>query len=116
MFQRKKKEPKIKEPRFKAIRDAYAITKSVKPWIGSLLIVIFVVVLATGVGIGLLVGHPYYFGFIALPMALLAALFIFSRFALAASFASVEGQMGAAASVLMGIRNGWTTTQAVAVN
>ena len=116
MFKRKKKEPKIREPRFKAIRDAYAITKSVKPWIGSLLIAIFIAVLATGVGIGFLVGHPFYFGFIALPLALLIALFVFSRIALAASFASVEGQMGAAASVLMAIRKGWTTTHAVAVN
>jgi hypothetical protein len=116
MFKRKKKERKIREPRFKAIRDAYAVTKSVKPWIGTLLIAIFVAVLGVGVGIGFVVGHPVYVGFIALPLALLASLFIFSRIALAASFASVEGQIGAGASVLMAIRKGWTTTPAVAVN
>jgi hypothetical protein len=116
MFKRKKKEPKIREPRFKAIRDAYSLTKSAKPWIGSILALIFVVVLAAGIGIGLAVDHPYYFGFISLPLALLASLFVFSRIALNASFASVEGQMGAAASVLMAIRKGWTTTPMVAVN
>jgi hypothetical protein len=116
MFKKKKKEPKIREPRFKAIRDAYSLTKSVKPWIGSVLALIFVVVLAAGIGIGFALGHPYYFGFISLPLALLASLFVFSRIALNASFASVEGQMGAAASVLMAIRKGWTTTPAVAVN
>lgn len=116
MFKRKKKERKIREPRFKAIRDAYAITKSVKPWIGTLLLAIFVTVLGIGIGIGVVVGHPVYVGFIALPLALLASLFIFSRIALAASFASVEGQIGAGASVLMAIRKGWTTTPAVAVN
>lgn len=116
MFKRKKKERKIREPRFKAIRDAYAVTKSVKPWIGTLLIAIFVAVLGIGIGIGFVVGHPVYVGFIALPLALLASLFIFSRIALAASFASVEGQIGAGASVLMAIRKGWTTTPAVAVN
>jgi len=116
MFKRKKKEPKIREPRFKAIRDAYAVTKSVKPWIGTLLIVIFVAVLGIGIGIGFLISHPVYVGFIALPLALLASLFIFSRIALAASYASVEGQIGAGASVLMAIRKGWTTTPAVAVN
>jgi hypothetical protein len=116
MFKRKKKAPKIREPRFKAIRDAYAITKSVRPWIGSLLIAIFIIVFATGVGIGFSVNRPYYGGFIALPLALLAALFIFSRIALAASYSTVEGQIGAGASVLMAIRKGWTTTPAVAVN
>jgi hypothetical protein len=58
MFKRKKKERKIREPRFKAIRDAYAVTKSVKPWIGSLLIAIFIVVLASGVGIGFSLNRP----------------------------------------------------------
>ena len=110
MFKRKKKEPKIREPRFKAIRDAYSLTKSDKPWIGSVLALIFVVVLAAGIGIGLVVDHPYYFGFISLPLALLASLFVFSRIALNASFASVEGQMGAAASVLMASRARWTRT------
>jgi hypothetical protein len=116
MFKRKKKTPKIREPRFKALRDAYAITKSVKPWIGTLLLLIFITVLATGIGIGFLAGHPFYFGFIALPLALLIALFVFSRIALAASYSTVEGQIGAGASVLMAIRKGWTTTPAVAVN
>lgn len=116
MFKRKKKERKIREPRFKAIRDAYAITKGVRPWIGILLFAIFFTVLATGIGIGFFVGHPFYFGFVALPLALLAALFIFSRIALAASYSTVEGQIGAGASVLMAIRKGWTTTPAVAVN
>ena len=116
MFKRKKKEPKIREPRFKAIRDAYSLTKSAKPWIGGVLALIFVVVLAAGIGIGFAFDHPYYFGFISLPLALLASLFVFSRIALRASFASVEGQMGAAASVLMAIRKGWTTTPAVAVS
>ncbi|MFM9150752.1 MAG: DUF4191 domain-containing protein [Candidatus Planktophila sp.] len=116
MFKKKKKEPKIREPRFKAIRDAYSLTKSVKPWIGSLLALIFITVLAAGVGVGFAIDHPYYLGFISLPLAALAALFVFSRIALGASFASVEGQLGAAASVLMAIRKGWTTTPAVAVN
>jgi hypothetical protein len=92
------------------------VTKSVKPWIGTLLVAIFVAVLGIGIGIGFLIGHPVYLGFIALPLALLASLFVFSRIALAASYASVEGQIGAGASVLMAIRKGWTTTPAVAVN
>jgi len=90
MFKRKAKEKKIKTPRFQTFRDAYAVTKQVKPWIGIALVAIFLVTLSIGVGIGFAVDHPVY--------------------------SSIEGQMGAGASVLMAIRKGWTTTPAVAVS
>ena len=117
MFKRKKsKEPKIKTPRFKTIRDAYAVTKSVKPWIGVVLIVTFLVVLAIGITLGFVFDHPVYGGFVTIPVAVLAAMFLFTRVAGSAAYANIEGQMGAGASVLMAIRKGWTTTPAVAVN
>lgn len=119
MFNRKKS-PKIakeaKEPRLKAVRDAYKVTKEVKPWIGASLIAIFVGVWAIGIGIGFIWGHPVYTAFISLPLAVLASLFFFTRIAGAAAYQSIEGQAGAGASVLMAIRKGWTTTPAVAVN
>ncbi len=43
--------------------------------LGTLLIAILLAVLGIGVGIGFLVGHPVYVGFIALPLALLAITF-----------------------------------------
>lgn len=117
MFKRKKsKEPKIKTPRFKTIRDAYAVTKSVKPWIGVVLIVTFLLVLAIGITLGFIFDHPVYGGFVTIPVAVLAAMFLFTRVAGSAAYANIEGQMGAGASVLMAIRKGWTTTPAVAVN
>ena len=117
MFKRKKsKEPKIKTPRFKTIRDAYAVTKSVKPWIGVVLIVTFLIVLAIGITLGFIFDHPIYGGFVTIPVAVLAAMFLFTRVAGSAAYANIEGQMGAGASVLMAIRKGWTTTPAVAVN
>jgi len=119
MFNRTKtpKAPKeAKEPRLKAVRDAYKIAKEVKPWIGASLIGIFVVVWAIGIGIGFIWGHPVYTAFISLPLAVLASLFFFTRIAGAAAYQSIEGQAGAGASVLMAIRKGWTTTPAVAVN
>jgi hypothetical protein len=112
----KKTEEKVKTPRFKEIRDAYKITKSVKPWIGALIIAIIVVVTAIAISIGLWGGHPIYAGFIGFPLSLLAALIVFTRIAGSAAYASIEGQIGAGASVLMAIRKGWTTTPAVAVN
>ena len=119
MFNRKKS-PKVakeaKEPRLKAVRDAYKITKEVKPWIGASLIGIFVAIWAIGIGIGFIWGHPVYTAFISLPLAILGSLFFFTRIAGSAAYQSIEGQAGAGASVLMAIRKGWTTTPAVAVN
>ena len=117
MFKRNKnKEAKIKTPRFKTIRDAYSVTKSVKPWIGLVLFATFIVVLAIGITLGFVFDHPVYGGFVTIPVAVLAAMFLFTRVAGSAAYANIEGQMGAGASVLMAIRKGWTTTPAVAVN
>jgi hypothetical protein len=68
-----------------------------------------------GIAIGIAIGHPIYVAFVSLPIALLAAMFFFTRQASTAAYSSIEGQIGAAASVLMAIRKGWTTTPAVAV-
>jgi hypothetical protein len=116
MFKKKSKEAKIKTPRFQTFRDAYKVTKSVKPWIGAVLAVIFVVVLIIGIALGIALGHPVYGGFVTIPLAALATMFIFTRVAGSAAYVSIEGQIGAGASVLMAIRKGWTTTPAVAVN
>jgi hypothetical protein len=116
MFKRKAKEPKIKKPRFQTFRDAYAVTKQVKPWISIALIATFLVTWAIGIGIGVAIGQPVYLGFVFLPIALLAAMLLFTRQAGSAAYVSIEGQIGAGASVLMAIRKGWTTTPAVAVS
>jgi len=117
MFNRKNKADKpYKEPRLKAVRDAYSVTKDVKPWIGASLAAIFLVIWVLGIGLGFIWGHPVYTAFISLPLAILGALFFFTRIAGAAAYQSIEGQAGAGASVLMAIRKGWVTTPAVAVN
>ena len=116
MFKRNKKNKEaVKTPRFQTFRDAYSVTKSAKPWIGLALLAVFLVVWAIGIGIGVALGHPIYVAFVSLPVALLAAMFFFTRQASTAAYSSIEGQLGAGASVLMAIRKGWTTTPAVAV-
>jgi hypothetical protein len=116
MFKKKKaKEPKIKKVRFQTFRDAYKVTKSVKPWIGAGIFGVFAITWAIGISTGIVIGHPIYLGFVTLPVAVLAAMFFFTRIASSAAYASIEGQMGAGASVLMAIRKGWVTTPAVAV-
>jgi hypothetical protein len=116
MFKKKSKEAKIKTPRFQTFRDAYKVTSSEKPWIGAALVAIFILVLVIGVALGVVLGHPVYGGFVTIPLAALATMFIFTRVAGSAAYSSIEGQMGAGASVLMAIRKGLTTTPAVAVN
>ena len=115
MFKRKAKEKKIKTPRFQTFRDAYNVTKVVKPWIPFALLGIFIATLLIGIAIGVALGHPLYFAFIFLPLSFLTTLLFFTRQAGTAAYSSIEGQMGAGASVLMAIRKGWTTTPAVAV-
>lgn len=112
----KNKEDKVKAKRFQEFRDAYSITKSVKPWIGLALAGIVVVGVAIAEVIGFATGHPIYAGILGLLTSLVAALIVFTRVAGSAAYASIEGQIGAGASVLMAIRKGWTTTPAVAVN
>jgi hypothetical protein len=116
MFNKKKTaEPKIKKVRFQTFRDAYSVTKSVKPWIGAGIFGVFAITWAIGISAGIAIGHPIYLGFVALPVAVLAAMFFFTRIASSAAYVSIEGQVGAGASVLMAIRKGWVTTPAVAV-
>jgi len=116
MFNKKKTaEPKIKKVRFQTFRDAYSVTKSVKPWIGAGIFGVVAITWAIGISAGIAIGHPIYLGFVALPVAVLAAMFFFTRIASSAAYVSIEGQVGAGASVLMAIRKGWVTTPAVAV-
>jgi hypothetical protein len=116
MFNKKKTaEPKIKKVRFQTFRDAYSVTKSVKPWIGAGIFGVFAITWAIGISAGIAIDHPIYLGFVALPVAVLAAMFFFTRIASSAAYVSIEGQVGAGASVLMAIRKGWVTTPAVAV-
>ena len=79
------------------------------------LIGVFFASWSIGIGIGFLLNEVIYWGFVFLPLALLITLFFFTRQAGTAAYASIEGQIGAGASVLMAIRKGWTTTPAVAV-
>jgi hypothetical protein len=77
---------------------------------------VFVPLWVIGIGLGAQFGRPGYAAFLTFPLALLGAFFYFTRMASSAAYASIEGEPGAAASVLMSIRKGWTVTPAVSVN
>jgi len=125
MFGRKKKEAAVttdknaaseKQSQLAVLKDAYKLVRKESPAGIIYSIFIFVVVLVAGIAFGKSIGHPIYLGLISLPLAFLIAFFLFTRFANTAAFASIEGQLGAGASVLMSIRRGFVTTPAVNVS
>jgi hypothetical protein len=116
MFGRKKKEKAAGGGQLQVVRDAFTLVRKENPSALLYLVITLVAVIALGVVVGVIVGHPVYFAILFIPIGVIAAFFLFTRFANSAAFASIEGQIGAGASVLMGIRKGFTTTAAVAVN
>lgn len=74
-------------------------------------------------GAGLLVALPVTFFFnwptallVAIPTALLASTYWFSRRAMKAAYKQIDGQPGAAAAVVQSLRSKWAVTPAVAVS
>ena len=123
MFGRKKKEKELlkdgapqKQSQLSVLKDAYKLVKNDSPIAILWCLLVFVLILGFGVIIGNNLGHPIYAGFLSTPLAFLAGFFLFTRFANTAAFSSIEGQIGAGASVLMSIRRGFVTTPAVNVN
>jgi len=123
MFGRKKKEKELlkdgapqKQSQLSVLKDAYKLVKNDSPIAILWCLLVFILILGFGVIIGNNLGHPIYAGFLSLPLAFLAGFFLFTRFANTAAFSSIQGQLGAGASVLMSIKRGFITTPAVAVN
>jgi hypothetical protein len=72
--------------------------------------------LAVLVVVGIVVGHPIYFAIFGVLAALLVGTTVFGRRATRSMYSQVEGQPGAAASVLQTMRGEWRVTPAVAFN
>jgi hypothetical protein len=124
MFGRKKKIEEApakgaapaKQSQLSVLKDAFKLVKNDSPLAIVWCLLVFVLIVVFGVIIGNNLGHPIYAGFLSAPLGFLAAFFLFTRFANTAAFSSIEGQIGAGASVLMSIRRGFVTTPAVNVN
>ena len=76
------------------------------------------IVAATGIGIivivvviGILTGTVAFLTPLGVLLGLAAAMFLFGRFAQSAQYATIEGQPGAAAAILQGMRGGWTASR-----
>ena len=107
-----------KQKWYKQVAETYRIAKGHTSNLGLKLFGIFVGVFAITIALGYATGNLAFFGILAFGLAILVTLFIFGRIAERAIFATVEGQLGAAASVLQSMppRSGFTTTPAVGVD
>ena len=97
------------------MRAVWGMTRAKDP---KLPLVVFgpaLAVLVVLVVVGIVIGHPIYFSILGVVLALLAGTTIFGRRATSSMYAQVEGQPGAAASVLQTMRGDWRVTPAVAI-
>ena len=81
------------------------------------------IILGSGVGIfvvavlvGLFTGLAAFLIPLGLLLGLLTTMILFGRFAQRAQYSAIDGQPGAAAAVLQGMRGNWTVTPAVTAN
>jgi len=96
------------------IKQAYSLTRKNDPRLPWILLIAFVVVAGLVELIGILLGSPIIFIPLAVLTGGLAALVIFGRRAQGSAYRQVEGQPGAAAWVLEGMRGDWRVTSGVA--
>lgn len=73
-------------------------------------------VLVAGVVVGLAIGRAATAVPLGFIVGLSVSMFLFGRYAQSAQYASIEGQVGAAAAVLQSMRGNWTVTPAIAAN
>lgn len=118
LFSRKPKPQKAKKTgRMKQIVEVFKMTRRNDPSVVWFMLLAFVGIIAIGLLIGLLINNIVTLMIIAIPLALLAAIFILSRRAERAAFSQIEGKPGAAGAALSVLRRGWILQeQPVAVN
>ena len=98
----------------KMIGQAYKLTRKNDPKLPWILLITFVLVATVVEVVGILFQAPLVFLPLAIVMGLLAALIVFGRRAQGSAYRQVEGQPGAAAWVLEGMRGGWKVDAGVA--
>ena len=97
------------------VRAVWSLTRKSDPRLPLVVLGPALAVLAVLVVVGVLIGHPIYLSILAVIGALLVGTTIFGRRATSSMYSQVEGQPGAAASVLQTLRGDWRVTPAVAI-
>ena len=98
------------------IIETYKFASSEISFLALRLLGVFAVVFGIIFAIGVAVDLPLFIGIFAFGTALLATTFYFGKIAESAAYSSIDGQVGAAASVLNALRGAWLVTPAVGVD
>jgi hypothetical protein len=96
------------------IKQAYSLTAKNDRKLPWLMLIAFVVVAGVIELLGIIFDSPFLFLPLAIITGVLAAMVIFGRRAQGSAYRQVEGQPGAAAWVLEGMRGDWRVTSGVA--
>jgi hypothetical protein len=96
------------------IKQAYSLTRKNDPKLPWVMLIVFVAVAAVVEVVGILLGSPFIFIPLAIILGALTALIVFGRRAQGSAYRQVEGQPGAAAWVLEGMRGDWQVSAGVA--
>ncbi|MEI6405740.1 MAG: DUF4191 domain-containing protein [Actinomycetes bacterium] len=98
------------------VRETYTFAKEHIRLLGLKLSALFLGTLGVMTLVGRLLGYQWIFLILGLPTAFLVTTYIFGRWASAAAYSSIEGQLGAAASVLQAMRGAWFAAPGVGVD
>jgi hypothetical protein len=103
--------------RFKQIRMVAGLVSKANPRAMPITIGSGVGTAAVLILLGVLVGPLWVFIPLAVLLGMLVTVFLFGRFATAAQYSAIDGQLGAAVAVLKQMRGNWTVSEApVAAN
>lgn len=95
------------------MKQAYSLTRKNDPKLPWFMLIAFVAVAAVVELVGILLDSPFVFLPLAILLGVLAALIVFGRRAQGSAYRQVEGQPGAAAWVLEGMRGDWQVSSGV---
>ena len=98
------------------IKETYKFASNEISFLALRLLAVFAIVFGLIFAIGLALDLKVVFGILGFGTALLSTTFFFGKIAEKSAYASIAGQVGAAASVLNAIRGAWFVTPAVGVD
>jgi hypothetical protein len=101
---------------YKQVRETYSFASAEISFLSLKLLGIFAAVFAAFYAIGVVLEQQILMGITAFSVAILVTLIIFGKMAEQAAYRSIEGQIGAAGSVLNALRGAWFVSAGIGVD